>query len=522
MERDHHTPLAASLAAPTWAPWPLRLFLGGSFIWASVDKLLDAEFLNPAAPGYVGHQLAAGAAASPIGGLTTALVVPNAQFFGALVMAGELLIGLAVALGWYTRFSAALGLLINLMFYLTITWDVQPFYFGADLPYAAGWLTLLLIGPGAWSVDAYLRRREAPSTVVSGTPTVATGAISRRRFNTLIGGGIAAALIGGLDIAGWPLLHGGTGAAVAGGAATPSPASATVAAPSAVAVADLPSAVADTPTAAPPTTSPTAMADTPTSAPPTPVADTPTLAPPTPVADTPTLAPPTVAATQVPTLEPPPPAPTVGATKAPAAPTKPATPAPTVAPSTAPPTVVARTDSPTPVRPPTARPTAPPTDVPQTAVAVANPPTAAPPPTATNGVPFATPGLGASTQATLTAVPTTAPTHAPTALPTVAATGKALLVGPDQIAVNESLPFTAAGSPAVLVRLASGYVAYSAVCTHQGCTVVYKGATQHLVCPCHGAQFDPAAQAAALRGPARRPLAAIAITVAPDGSVYLT
>lgn len=47
------------------------------------------------------------------------------------------------------------------------------------------------------------------------------------------------------------------------------------------------------------------------------------------------------------------------------------------------------------------------------------------------------------------------------------------------------------GQAEVLVRLADGrFAAYSAVCTHQGCTVAYKPDTRKLVCPCHGGTFD--------------------------------
>lgn len=77
------------------------------------------------------------------------------------------------------------------------------------------------------------------------------------------------------------------------------------------------------------------------------------------------------------------------------------------------------------------------------------------------------------------------------------------------------------GYPGVLVHLTSGYVAYSAICTHEGCEVGYSASRQLLGCPCHGALFDPASNGAAVRGPARRPLAPIDITVTPDGSVYL-
>lgn len=75
---------------------------------------------------------------------------------------------------------------------------------------------------------------------------------------------------------------------------------------------------------------------------------------------------------------------------------------------------------------------------------------------------------------------------------------------------------------AVLVTSASGLrvlvaqpaegevVGYSAVCTHQGCTVAPDGA--ELVCPCHGSVFD-LASGEALEGPATEALAPFAVRV---------
>ena len=66
--------------------------------------------------------------------------------------------------------------------------------------------------------------------------------------------------------------------------------------------------------------------------------------------------------------------------------------------------------------------------------------------------------------------------------------------------------------PAVLVRLDNGdFKAYSAVCTHRGCTVNYRDG--NLVCPCHGSVFDPANDAAVENGPADRPLPGIPVEV---------
>jgi Rieske Fe-S protein len=88
-----------------------------------------------------------------------------------------------------------------------------------------------------------------------------------------------------------------------------------------------------------------------------------------------------------------------------------------------------------------------------------------------------------------------------------------------EVAPGSALQFKDSGSPAVLVHLDSGdFVAYSAVCTHQGCTVAYKNG--ELACPCHGSIFDPAKGAEVVAGPAQRPLPKIPIKVS-GGEVFM-
>lgn len=62
---------------------------------------------------------------------------------------------------------------------------------------------------------------------------------------------------------------------------------------------------------------------------------------------------------------------------------------------------------------------------------------------------------------------------------------------------------------------AGDFKAFSAVCTHQGCTVnnVSNGV---IMCPCHGSQYD-IATGAVRQGPATKPLPAKAVTVGTDG-----
>ena len=67
------------------------------------------------------------------------------------------------------------------------------------------------------------------------------------------------------------------------------------------------------------------------------------------------------------------------------------------------------------------------------------------------------------------------------------------------------------GDPVVLAQPEAGrVVAFSAICTHQGCTVQPDGA--EFVCPCHGSAFD-AATGENLDGPATRPLDSFAVRI---------
>lgn len=63
-------------------------------------------------------------------------------------------------------------------------------------------------------------------------------------------------------------------------------------------------------------------------------------------------------------------------------------------------------------------------------------------------------------------------------------------------------------------RAAEGIVAYSAVCTHAGCTVTgWMSKEQLMLCPCHGSEYDPRDGAKVVFGPAPRRLAALPLKI---------
>lgn len=130
-----------------WVLLPLRLFLGITFLYAGIQKFIDPLFFQPSAAGYVGKQIVAFARTSPLHDFLLQVVVPHADFFGHLVAYGEIAIGLGTLLGLLFRPAAFFGLLLSLLFYLSATWHVYPYFYSADIVFVFSWLPLLLNGP---------------------------------------------------------------------------------------------------------------------------------------------------------------------------------------------------------------------------------------------------------------------------------------------------------------------------------------------------------------------------------------
>ena len=71
------------------------------------------------------------------------------------------------------------------------------------------------------------------------------------------------------------------------------------------------------------------------------------------------------------------------------------------------------------------------------------------------------------------------------------------------------------------VHAADGIVAYSAICTHEGCDISDWSSENHrLICPCHDSEFDPRDNGQVTEGPARRRLAALPLKLV-DGQLVV-
>ncbi len=86
------------------------------------------------------------------------------------------------------------------------------------------------------------------------------------------------------------------------------------------------------------------------------------------------------------------------------------------------------------------------------------------------------------------------------------------LVTLEEVPVGETVAVrTSEGAEVVVTRVSEEeVVALSAVCTHQGCTVVREA--EDLSCPCHGSRFA-VADGAVLQGPAEEPLPRVDVRI---------
>jgi Rieske Fe-S protein len=89
----------------------------------------------------------------------------------------------------------------------------------------------------------------------------------------------------------------------------------------------------------------------------------------------------------------------------------------------------------------------------------------------------------------------------------------------DTIAPGGSVAFTYPGPDdrAIAIRLANdALVAYSSICTHLSCAVLWRAEHEELLCPCHNGRFE-ASSGDVLAGPPPRPLPVIDLEERPDG-----
>ena len=170
-EQQKHSPFFG------WTLLPMRLFLGITFVYAGIQKLTDPQFFDPSTPGYIGRQLIAFAHGSPLHDLLIQVAVPHALLFGYAIAFGEIAIGLGTLFGLLFRPAAFFGLMLSLIFFLSASWLVFPYFYGADIVFAFCWLIMLLHGPvatGYPTLDTWLMTTLFPQQTPGLRPFVRT------------------------------------------------------------------------------------------------------------------------------------------------------------------------------------------------------------------------------------------------------------------------------------------------------------------------------------------------------------
>lgn len=90
-----------------------------------------------------------------------------------------------------------------------------------------------------------------------------------------------------------------------------------------------------------------------------------------------------------------------------------------------------------------------------------------------------------------------------------------LEIGPEDVAPNSGQIFKFGNSPGIVLRTPDGDLrAFSAVCTHLGCTVQYRPDLSHIWCACHNGHFD--LNGINIAGPPPRPLDHYSVNVRGD------
>ena len=149
-----HGPPPHATTMAGWALLPLRLFLGGTFVFAGLQKIANPGFFDRSNPTSIQAQLASAARVSPIHGLVAHLE-PHAVAVGVVMALGEIAVGAGTLAGLWSRVAAAGGMLLSFGLFLTVSFHSSPYYTGSDIVFVFAWTPLLVAGAGGvLSVDA--------------------------------------------------------------------------------------------------------------------------------------------------------------------------------------------------------------------------------------------------------------------------------------------------------------------------------------------------------------------------------
>lgn len=121
-------------AKGSWIWLAIRLYLGYQWATAGWGKLTGAKPFDATGflKGAAAKAVATGGAKPVVqgwwGDFLNSFAIPNARLFNLLIPWGELLVGLALILGFATIFAAVMGMVMNFSFLLSGTVSANPNY----------------------------------------------------------------------------------------------------------------------------------------------------------------------------------------------------------------------------------------------------------------------------------------------------------------------------------------------------------------------------------------------------------
>ena len=122
----------------------LRLWLGLTWIYGGWVKANDPGFLTPGAQTYIGNEIQGFAVNSPLSTLL-GKSLEHATAIGWLTLLGEFATGVATLFFIMPRFAALVGFATSIGLWLTVTFNVSPYFLGSDTAYAVLWGAYFLI-----------------------------------------------------------------------------------------------------------------------------------------------------------------------------------------------------------------------------------------------------------------------------------------------------------------------------------------------------------------------------------------
>ena len=107
-------------------------------------------------------------------------------------------------------------------------------------------------------------------------------------------------------------------------------------------------------------------------------------------------------------------------------------------------------------------------------------------------------------------------------LPQTGATGPTRLTRDEasKLEQNKFVIVPVSGQRVIVLQSSDQLHAFSAKCTHEGCTVTYQPGQSVIWCPCHDGRFD--LNGRVISGPPPQPLAKYAVQRQPDGGIVIS